>query len=146
VPALGADQRRDLARGEDPLGVGCGQRQFQPVRIAADHAEDEVDLLQRGGHGRIPGQRHRHVHRPELRPDPALRQAGQVGVGETDGAGQIRCAEILAARLAQLPGEVVVAVHERAAAKQRPGGVEAAGHRPSLRSGPPPHSAGSRGR
>src|SRR5438552_2654497 len=42
VAPLGAEQRGHPAAGADPLHIGRGEREFQRVRVAADHVPDEV--------------------------------------------------------------------------------------------------------
>src|SRR5439155_1099047 len=73
VPALDADQARDLSRFEVPLDVGRGAGRGEIARVLRAQPLDQVDLLERI-HGRVwPGidRRDGHVGRPELRPDPA---------------------------------------------------------------------------
>src|SRR5438874_1760832 len=76
MPALDADQTRDLSRFEVPLDVGRGAGHGEVARILGAQPLDQVDLLERV-HRRVrPGidRRDGNVGRPELRPDPARAQ------------------------------------------------------------------------
>ncbi len=48
-----------------------------------------VDLLERGGDGRVALQGARHEDRPELRPERRPRRGGEVGLGRRDAAGEV---------------------------------------------------------
>ena len=78
MPAFHADERRDLALLEDALDVVGGERQLERVRVLAHHAMDDVDLLERRGHGALPAIVGRDVDRPELPADAAGAQPRDV--------------------------------------------------------------------
>ena len=70
------------------LDVVGRERQLERLGILAHHAMDDVDLLERGGDGRLALQLGRHVDRPELPADAAGRRRGMsvmsVGCGLRD--------------------------------------------------------------
>ena len=124
VPALGAHQRRHPPRRERRLHLGDGGRELQVVGVALGELAHERHLLQHGGDGGGPGERARHVDRPELGADPARPQPGQVGVQLRDARREVDGAP----QRAQRPRQVVVAVDQRGGGEQvqRAGG---GGHR-----------------
>jgi hypothetical protein len=109
VATLHADHRRDPSGRRDPLDVVGRPGKLEPIRIAADHLQERVDLLQRHGHGAVRRQIRGHVHRPELAAHAARGHARQVGH-------EVRVGWILA--LPELPQEVVVPVDEGSGAKE----------------------------
>ncbi len=122
VAALHAEERGDAAGRDDALDVVRGHGEREPVRVRGDEAAHHVDLLDGGAHGIHAGQV-RHPHGPELRRDPAAREARQVGVqaGHRILDGQARDHVVADGRarpalphraLAERPGEVVVAVDD----------------------------------
>ena len=127
MPALDPDQAGDAPGLVDALDVGGGIGHLEVARVAADHAVDEVDLLERVRQPARGGPLGFDVHRPELRPDAALPQARQVGVERglevAQVAGQVEALEREPA-LAVLPRQVVVAVDERHPAQDLPGAGE----------------------
>jgi hypothetical protein len=127
VAALGAEQRRDLARPERIVDVGGGQREPEPGGVVLDHPVHEVDLLEHGGHSGVARQLGRDVDRPELAADAALDQPRYVGVGVRQPPGQVGRGQVGAVAVAELPGQVVVPVDEREAAEHRAGQREGKG-------------------
>ena len=112
VPALDADQRGDLAGLEARSMSSAVRASSNVVRVALDHAVDDVDLLERGAHGLL-ALLGRHVGRPELPADAARPQRGMsvcsVGCGRrmsNDGRDRGRVL------LAKLPRPVVVPVDD----------------------------------
>ena len=90
VPAFGADQRRHparrrrsaprrrrSARAPGPAGSGAIIRRTRSICSSTVVTAAS------------PGERGRHVHRPELGAHPARREPGQVGVGARDRLGQV---------------------------------------------------------
>ena len=75
---LDPDQRRDLARLDDPLDIVGRIRHRQVVGIALDHPVDQVDLLGDGPRG--VGMLARDVDRPELRLQAPLAHPGDIGL------------------------------------------------------------------
>lgn len=72
---LDADEAGDLARSRNPLHVVGAQGQFQVVRIASDHAMDQVNLIGHGSRwiGLVAG----NAGRPELCLQPPWRERGR---------------------------------------------------------------------
>jgi hypothetical protein len=104
-------------------GVGVTLR--QPLHV--------VDLLEHRPHGVGAGDLHRDVDRPELPADPAAPQPRDVGVHrgvEPRGVGrEVQLREAVLQALADLPGDVVVAVDERDPGEEAPRPLEQAGVR-----------------
>jgi hypothetical protein len=109
VAALYADHRRDPSGGGDPLDVVGRPGQLESIRVAADHVQERVDLLEGHGHGRVRRQVGGHVHRPELADHATGRHARQVG--HEGRVGRI-------AALPELPQQVVVPIDKRSGAKE----------------------------
>jgi hypothetical protein len=82
VTAFGADERCDPAAGHDPLDVRGGQGQLERPGVRRCQLADQVNLLERGGHGCLARQLSRHVHGPELTAHTAGCEPGQVSVRE----------------------------------------------------------------
>ena len=99
-------------------------RDFEHVRVAAGDLVHRVDLLQRGRHRAAPVEARRDVDGPELRPEPAGAQARDVRLQLRLGGADVHLVEVVAHVLAQFPCEVVVAVHQRNGAHQRPRAIE----------------------
>src|SRR5437660_88347 len=79
MAAFHADHRRNLPGAMDPLYIVGGERELERVGVLPHHAMDDVDLLQRGGDGRLPLELHGNVDRPELAAYAASPQARDVG-------------------------------------------------------------------
>src|SRR2546428_14152550 len=112
MPALDADQTRDLPRFEVSLDLGRGAGHGEVARILRAQPLDQVDLLERV-HGWVwPGidRGDGNVGGPELRPDPARAECRDGGHELWLEPGEIQGIE--ATRLADGVGNVVVAVQE----------------------------------
>jgi hypothetical protein len=103
VSALGAEQRSDLAARESAFRVFGRQRQFQVIRVTADHPVDEIDLFERRGQSRFALQRAGHVDRPELGADPAAPEPRQVSVHRWHIGREVHLAAVEAEPLADFP-------------------------------------------
>ncbi len=121
VAALDADQRGHAAGLVDALDVGGGVGHFQVGGPALGHGLDQVDLLDGHLHGGRSGDAGRDPHRPELPPDLAGAQTRNVGhqrdlvagQGQVGGVGlQVDAIQLAAETVADLPGQVVVAVDQ----------------------------------
>jgi hypothetical protein len=118
VAAFDAKERRDAARLHRPLQLVRGAGQHEVAGITRDDASRRVDLLELRAHeaGRVLGG---DVDRPELAAHRPLAQPLEV-------RGPCRAlAEVVAVyirrhsrHLADLPGKVVVAVHDRVLAEE----------------------------
>src|SRR5207302_385533 len=122
VTALDADQRADAVRLVHADDVRRRVCHGQVRRIARAQRLDQIDLLERRLHRLRALHVYRDPHRPELRPDAADAQAGNVGhewhaIGRGrqrgGGGGQIDLRQITPEARADLPGQIVVAVDER---------------------------------
>ncbi len=109
MAALDTDHRRDPCGGGDPLDVVGRPGQLESIRVAADHVEERVDLLERHGHGSVRRQVRGHVDRPELAAHASCRHARQVGH-----EGRVR----RIAALPELPQQVVVPIDEGSGAME----------------------------
>ena len=151
VAAFGAEQRRDPAGSEDPIHVVRGQRELEGPGVTRDHPAGQVDLLEHDGDGALPGQRGRHVDRPELGAHPARREPGQVSMGAGDRRGQVYLGRVVAGRFAstsqpdlarvpagsyaQRPRQVVMPIYQREPPQQGPCLERPVSHPASLRAG-----------
>jgi hypothetical protein len=118
MAAFGAEQRGHPAGGEDLFHVVRGQRDPERLRVAHDHPAGQVDLLEHGRNSTVTGQRGRHVDGPELRPDTAGREPGQVGVQIPGRRLQVeddlaRIVAVLPGPVTQRPRQVIVPVDQR---------------------------------
>ena len=131
MAAFHPQQRSDpprLPRPGDIVGAG---RELQVLRIARDQPLHHVDLLERRLNRLRLAEIGRDEHRPKLRPDMALAQAVEIGVhhrpgivrrglgslGRVGGVAEIEARKDVLAPVAQLFGNVVVAVPHRSRAQ-----------------------------
>jgi hypothetical protein len=120
VAALDTDQRGDATRragGQHLVGVP-GER--EAVRVPLDQPVHEGDLLQRRAYRVRTRHPAGHVHRPELRADPARPQPDQVGVQPAAALvdADVEPVKVVPDPAAHLPREIVVAVHDRRGGQQ----------------------------
>ena len=113
MPALHADERRDLPALEDPLDVVGGQRQLEGVGVLPHHAVDDVDLFERGGDRRLALQLGGDVDRPELPADAAGSRRAMSVMMRRLRLVDVELVEVALRVLAQRPRVVVVPVDER---------------------------------
>ena len=110
-------------RGDPPLShlapdIGCATGEGQVLRILGDHPSSDVDLLELIAHHVERAQIAGHVHRPELRPDHAGAEAGDVRIEASPGREIIRLdVTRWGALLPDHPGQIVVCVDQGAGPK-----------------------------
>ena len=112
MAALHAHQRGDPAGGDGGVHLGRRAAQREVVGELLDELVHEVDLLVRGPYGVLAGQRAGHEHRPELAGDPTGAQAREVGLDGGLAGDERDGREVVAAVVAQRPGQVVVPVED----------------------------------
>lgn len=135
MAAFHADQRGNFALTMDALDVGDGERELESVGVTGDELMDDVNLFEHGLDGGRTGRCGGNIDGPELRAEAAGAEAGDVGdkmLRKFAGVrGEVDAVNVLL-ELAELPGEVVVAVDKRAVAEELADFGEAVG---GLRSG-----------
>ena len=111
LAVLHAEERGDLALLPGALDVGGAGGEEEGVRVGVDHPAGELDLLELGA--RRVRQSRGDEDAPELARDPALAEPRDVGVDGRAALAQVDPGQIARERLAQRPGQVVVAVDQR---------------------------------
>ena len=125
VAALHADERRHLALLELAHHVVGGEGEGEAIGVAGDQPPGDVDLLELQPRVSLLARLARDVDRPELRAHVARGQPREIGLAR--GARPQVVGGDIVGRLdvvADLPGEVVVAVDERGGGQDAPGAAQ----------------------
>src|SRR5262249_1779897 len=111
MAALDADEAGDLALFADAVNIIGRVGHLEDIGVPAGQAVDDVDLFEGlANDAAVLACFRRHVDRPELRPDAALEQPGNVGLQPLLLLQQVDLAEGEIILTPQLPWQVVVAV------------------------------------